>query len=102
MVVDAWKIDQVPAALDARLITIEEVSKLGYGDTCVEEGWCNVSENVPTWVSNSNYSYWIMSQWRNSAAYVWIVLHTGGLDYTGAHSNGYVVRPVITISKSML
>ncbi len=101
--VDAWKTAQAPAATEARLITINEVVSLGYDNTCIEEGRCEPSANVPTWLYNSNYCYWTMSQYNDSASNVWVVGDGGSLYGNGVLSNGIrVVRPVITLSKSSL
>ena len=98
-VVDAWKTAKAPAATEARLITINEVVSLGYDNTCIEEGWCEPSANVPTWLYNSDYWYWTMSQYNGSTSYVWHVGDDGSLGNDIVYS-GTVVRPVITISKS--
>ncbi len=99
--VDAWKTAQAPQATEARLITINEVVSLGYDNTCIEEGWCEPSANVPTWLYNSNYLYWTMSQHNDEASVVWYVNSDGNL-YNGFHTVGYdgSVRPVITLSKT--
>ena len=102
-VVDAWAAAKAPAASEARLITINEVVSLGYDNTCIEEGWCELSANVPTWLYNSNYWYWTMSQYNDLASYVWSVSNVGYLyrDCDVSDSDGSV-RPVITLSKSSL
>ena len=80
-VVDAWKNDQAPASIEARLITLEELFELGYRhpnesdfdrfgidtSTMSEEEleglYASMNEeyiaaaNTPTWVFNSNYYY---------------------------------------------
>ena len=105
-VVDAWKTAQAPAASEARLITIDELSSLGYEwkQTCPTcgEGW-GKTDDVPTWVYNSNYWYWTSTRYSDSSSDVWYVSNNGGL--TSSNVYGYyvgVVRPVITISKSDL
>ena len=98
-VVDAWAAAKAPAASEARLITINEVVSLGYDKTCIEEGRCEPSANVPTWLYNSDYWYWTMSQYNGSTSYVWHVGDDGSLGNDIVYS-GTVVRPVITISKS--
>ena len=106
-VVDAWKASKAPAATKARLITIDEVSSLGYEwkQTCPTcgEGWAKTDE-VPTWLYNANYWYWTGSQYNDSPSRVWLVSISGSLDYSTVNDsvNGGdgVVRPVITISKS--
>ena len=98
--VDAWKTAQAPAATGARLITINEVVSLGYDNTCIEEGWCEPSASVPTWLYNANYWYWTMSQYNDEASYVWSV-NIDGILYDNHVSNDYgSVRPVITLSKA--
>jgi len=102
--VDAWKAAQASAATEARLITIDEVSSLGYEwkQTCPTcgEGWVK-TDDVPTWLYNSNYNYWTMSPLNDSASGVWIMLSDSSLNNYGVYSY-FVVRPVITISKSVL
>ena len=107
--VDAWKTAKAPAATSARLITYDELlDNLGYENNVTCTGGCYYSgslANVPSWVYG-NYWYWTMSQNGDQASDVWRVISDGGLDNRGAHTNyGIVdgaVRPVITISKSML
>ena len=104
-VVDAWKTAQAPAATEARLITTNELSNLGYGNACIEEGYCEVSAETPSWVYNSNYWYWTGSQYNDSSSNVWYVNSAGDLDINHVESlggKGGVVRPVITISKSVI
>ena len=92
--VDAWKTAQAPQALEARLITYEELTTdLG----CINNNCTNSSNS---WLYNSNY-YWTKSQYNNSASDVWTVYYDGDLFVRGILSN-YVVRPVITISKSSI
>ncbi len=101
-VVDAWKAVQASAASEARLFTIEEVTSLGYewfvnGST---EFW-KKTENVPSWLYNENYWYWLDSQYNDSSSGVWGVIYNGGLYYNEVGSDG-VVRPVITLKKTTL
>ena len=103
--VDAWKIAKAPLATEARLIQYDEFANLGY-----EWGVYNVSnegyvkgENTPSWVYNSNYYYWTMTPYQDSAASLWYVNYDGNLyDGGGVNGNYNAVRPVITISKSAL
>ena len=107
-VVDAWKIAKAPAATEARLIKIDEVTSLGYEwkqpcPTCSED-WVK-TDNVPTWLYNSNYYCWTMSQYNDSSSHVWRVYKSGELGGASVRSDYYsyfVVRPVIIISKSEL
>ena len=104
--VDAWKTAKAPMATEARLITLDELTtNFGY-----EQGMINPStqgyvptSSTPNWVYNSNDWYWTMSQYNDSASNVWSVGSDGGLGYNDVSGNYYyVVRPVITISKSAL
>ncbi len=91
-VVDAWKTAQAPQALEARLITYEELTTdLG----CSSYSCTRTSKS---WLYNSNYYYWTMSPYYNK---VWYVTDDGSLDYYNFLIY-YVVRPVITISKSSI
>lgn len=104
-VVDAWKAAKAPAASEARLIKYSEVKELGYelGNSATSEIYIP-SEQTPSWVYNSNYWYWTMSQYEDSASGVWYVSGYGGLSGSSVVSDldSYVVRPVITISKSSI
>ena len=102
-VVDAWKTAKAPMATEARLITFDELKdNLGY--ELIDNGSVQLwlpTDSTPTWVYNSNYYYWTMSPWNDSASGVWCVRDGGSL---GGYSVGIgsVVRPVITISKSSI
>ena len=91
--VDAWKTAQAPQALEARLITYEELTT----DLECSTNSCSNSSN--SWLYNSKYYYWTMSSVNNSASNVWYVGNGGSLYYYGVHYSP-VVRPVITISKA--
>ena len=101
--VDAWKTAQAPAASEARLITIDDLKdNLGYVlDTSATSEAYIPSSTTPSWVYNSNYEYWTMSQYQDSTSNVWGVHNDGRLNGYDV-SNYYVVRPVITLSKSNL
>ena len=105
-VVDAWKAAKAPAATEARLITYEELlNNLGYENNFTCTGGCYYSgslENVPNWVYNSNFWYWTMSPNNDSASNVWYVYYDGSLYSKRVGNHSYVVRPVITISKSSI
>ena len=107
-VVDAWKAAMAPAAREARLVTFDEVSSLGYtwGKTCPTcgDGWIK-TENVPSWIYNNDYSYWTMSAFGDSTDDVYRINKEGRLDYdteTGVYNANIGVRPVIVLSKSAL
>ena len=102
--VDAWKNANASDATEARLITIDEVTSLGYElkqtcDTCGLD-WVK-TDNVPNWLYNSNYDYWTMSAYHDYSSSVWFVKRDGTLSNSGL-SNFYggargVVRPVIVL-----
>ena len=99
-VVDAWKNTAVASGdtATARLISHDDlVDNLGYENRV---DTINPSSNgtTPTWVYNSNYWYWTMSQYGDSSD-VWHVINDGRLnDYGVSGSN--MVRPVLVLSKS--
>ena len=101
--VDAWKQAQAPAASEARLITIDDLKdNLGYVlDTSATSEAYIPSSSTPSWVYNSNYDYWAMSQYQDSTSDVWDVYNDGTL-FNIDVDHGYLVRPVITLSKSSL
>ena len=95
--VDAWKTAQAPQALEARLITYEELTTdLGCSSSVQD---CANSSN--SWLYNSNYRYWTMSPYTNSASKVWYVSIYGGLSDHFVYIF-YGVRPVITLDKSVI
>ena len=103
-VVDSWALTQAPAASEARLIQYDElISNFDYeyheNATAV---WYTKGVNTPSWVYNSNYDYWTMTEYNESSYVgVWFVRSNGSVDGISPDGNG-VVRPVITISKSAL
>ena len=114
-VVDAWATDKFKArnlkkdatGYSARLITFDELTdNLGYGDN--GQGTIKHSKNgdTPDWVYNSNYSYWTMSAYGDSANRVWGVGSSGVLynshDVDSGSYSSLVVRPVVTLLKSAL
>ena len=100
--VDAWREAKASAAIEARLITLEELTDIfGYEE---EEPYYRATESTPSWVYNSNYQYWTMSLYRNGG--VWLVSKDGlisfrNVDYYIPGCNS-VVRPVIVLPKSAL
>ena len=117
--VDAWAADKFQASdlkddetgYSARLITFNElVNNLGYSIKNGETSYTATADYTPSWIYNSNYWYWTMSQYGDSALGVWFVGYDGGL-YGGnvyssdniVYGNYYgVVRPVVTLLKSAL
>ena len=104
-VVDAWANAKLGenGYEEARLITYDElIDNLGYDPTISSAGNPTVNENVPSWVYNSSYMYWTMSQNPNGASIVWRVSNDGDLGGNDVNYRDGAVRPVITISKSAL
>ena len=109
-VVDAWKNEKASLASEARLISKDE-----YLEYCLEEEYqYNITDirtrYVPKydWMYNSNYWYWLGTQYTDSTSRVWIVGNTGEISYSstsdlgGYDNQGGVVRPVIVLPKSAL
>jgi len=101
-VVDAWKNTAVKSGdtATARLITHDDlITNLGYINS-LDTTQTRPSSNgdTPTWVYNSNYWYWTMSQYGDSSG-VWNVNIDGDLIGNGP-SDSYMVRPVLELSKS--
>ena len=103
-VVDAWKNTAVASGdtAIARLITYDELLPgLGYENNVVCTAGCYYNgslENVPTWVYNSNYYYWTMSQ-NGDSQDLWQVHDSGNLNNSNPRSSN-MVRPVLELSKS--
>ena len=104
-VVDAWAKDKVLLGLqEARLITIDELrNNLGYGSSNSK------NENTPSWIYNSNYSWWTMSGYNDSyvsPSEMWSVKQNGGLSGVSVCRSRFntinAVRPVIVLDKSVL
>ncbi len=110
-VVDAWALDKLKVSdlkedktgYSARLITFDDlVDNLGYEKK--NSGTLNASSNgeTPSWVYNSKYWYYTMSQYGDFTSIVWNVFYDGSV-YNGSVDNlGGTVRPVITILKSAI
>ena len=105
-VVDAWKVAKASAANESRLITYDElIDNFGFE---LHEGGCSTcssyyaaSTETPSWLYSDQYSYWTMSQARDSNDGVWAVAG-GRIDYSVVFNIYSSVRPVITINKSYL
>ena len=104
--VDAWKTAKAPSATEARIITFDELkNNLGY--ELINKGSVQLwspTESTPSWVYNSNYSYWTMSPDNGSMSSVWNVSVDGSL-YTYGVVGSYgvnIVRPVIVLPKSAI
>ena len=107
-VVDAWKAAKAPAASEARLISKDEIeTERKEYDCCGGCGQCiNTGDFAKyDWIYNNNYWYWTNTPYTDSSSNVWSVSYDGGLGHGIVHSYGDlrgVVRPVITISKSVI
>ena len=109
--VDAWAADKFQTSdlkedetgYSARLITYDElIGNLGYGQA--EDGYIrpSVNDDTPLWVYNSNYWYWTMSPYGDSASHVWNVYSGGSVSCDYVDGDNGVVRPVVTFLKSSL
>ena len=101
-VVDKWAEGAVKSGdtATARLINYNELmDNLGYNKATWDETYYRVNaEYTPSWVYNSSYYYWTMSQYQDSS-YVWLVYGDGEL-HDDRVSCSRVVRPVLVLSKS--
>ena len=108
-VVDAWKSDKAPLAIEARLITLDDLTdNLGMEFTTLNETTMRVveTEETPSWIFGTNYGYWTSTTNADKTNQVWYVSTDGNISSYGVHgSREYhlrVVRPVIIIQKSAL
>ena len=111
--VDAWAADKFADGVlktdslgyKARLLTYEELTTtLGYTPAAQDATSMSLnSDDTPSWVYNSNYSYWTMIPYQDEASRVWDIGDNGNV-YANLFYNNYnlVVRPVVTFSKSAL
>lgn len=86
-----------------RLLSLDDLTiNLGYNKVIAVCGYLMGTKDVPSWVYNSNYSYWTMSN-RNDSEYVWYVSsYYGNVDSDSISNRYYAIRPVITIRKDLL
>ena len=113
-VVDAWASAQAPAASDARLISKQEIDdnfEFEEYKPCGDACGVVLDKITADWMYNSNYWYWTSTQYNDSSSYVWYVYSDGVLGSSSVYDYVYdstfslsygVVRPVITISKSVI
>lgn len=110
--VDAWAQVQAPLAIEARLITFDELtSDLGYEyyEESSNSGY-RKTESTPSWVYNNNYWYWTMSPYSDSTDKVWYPSELSEImNYSPVNCGRYgfgisdgKIRPVITLSKTAL
>ena len=104
-VVDAWKTAKAPAAIEVRLISKDEIeTERKEYDPC---GGCGAVATGDVakydWIYNNNYWYWTNTPYTDSSSDVWLVDNIGVLGSNSVDSGFLgVVRPVITISKSLI
>ena len=109
-VVDAWKAAKAPAATEARLISKQEIDdnfEIEEYKPCGDACGVVLDKITADWMYNNNYWYWTSTQYNDSSSVVWGVSDDGGLGYRYVDGGIYgdhngVVRPVITISKSVI
>ena len=110
-VVDAWSLDKLKASdlkedktgYSARILSHDELtSNLGYQKTNDSTVPPSSNGETPSWVYNSNYWYWTMSQFEDDTSGVWKVGDSGGVYHYAVYNNESSVRPVITLLKSAI
>ena len=103
-VVDAWKTAKAPAATEVRLISKDEIeTERKEYDPCGGCGAVATGDFAKyNWMYNNNYWYWTNTPDTDSSSYVWSVNNYGFLGTRDVYNFGGVVRPVITISKSVI
>ena len=112
--VDAWANDKLTdtdlkadaLGYKARLLTYEELTTtLGYTPAAKDvTGMSLNSESTPSWVYNNNNYYCTMSPFQDEANRVWVIDADGAANARNVWDifSSYVVRPVVTFSKSAL
>ena len=112
-VVDAWKTEQAPAASEARLITLDDLTNnlgIELNRTDPTRYQITVTEDTPTWVMGENYWYWTMTTNSDKTDEIWYVhilsfatLTSADVRYIGGlYLACSAVRPVIVLPKSAL
>ena len=108
--VDAWAADKFQASdlsvdatgYSARLISHNDlITNLGY-DNKQDTTGPSSDGTTPDWVYNSNFNYWIMSQFVDSTVEVWNMRNIGWVESHAVYRGFSSVRPVVTILKSAL
>ena len=104
-VVDAWKTAQAPAATEARLITLDDLTdNLGMelNRTNPTTYQITVTDDTPTWVMGENCWYWTMTTNTDKTAEVWALYTRSGatVGSYAVQNYSHAVRPVITLSKT--
>ena len=102
LVVDAWKAEKVPEAIEVRLLTYDDLTDdLGYEKLNKGTAFPSSNGDTPNFVVNGK-KYWTMSQYGDEANYVWYVDGSGSFTSRRITDNYITVRPVITLSKTAL
>ena len=104
-VVDSWKNAKAPLAIEARLISKEEIeTERKEYDCCGGCGACIATGDFAKydWMYNNNYSYWTSNQYSDSSFDILRVSNNGELKSGDLNSGMSAVRPVITIKKTAL
>ena len=109
-VVDAWVLDKLKindlkedkTGYSARLLSHDDlITNLGYIDSLDTNKTIPSSDGeTPSWVYNSKYWYWAMSQ--DSTYHMWDVNRNGHVGIAQVYFFGGSVRPVITLLKSAI
>ena len=91
--------------LSGSLITLAELGNLGCtvptDYACGSGGWTCTGSEHSNWLINGQY-WWTRSANSDYSFLIWLMYDDGSLYDSDYFSNGYGVRPVITISKSVL
>lgn len=118
-VVDAWIDNTIKSenlieddlGYKARLITYEELTDyLGYDHVNTSTIYPSSNGETPSFVYDSNYGYWTMSQSMDNSSLVFTVMSNGGIypygriteTYYASSVNSYAVRPVINLNKKVI
>ena len=115
-VVDAWANAKAPLATEARLITLNDLTdNLGMELSTPHITSIDVvkTDSTPSWIFGNGYSYWTSSVSEVRSNEIWFINDTGNIgsyEVTGSYYYDYpsskyyncVVRPVITLPKSIL
>ena len=111
-VVDVWSNSKLKSSdlkdyqtgYSARLITLDDlVDNLGYTIIDGQTYYIPTADVTPSWVYNSHYWYWTMSQFKTYPSdHVWIVDVSGNMYGDDLNDVYGTVRPVITIKKSAI
>ena len=101
-VVDAWKTAQAPQAIEARLMTYDELMEnVEKRQICT--GSCYDGTGLKyDWLYDSNYIYWAMGTYNDSTSHVWTIYTTGAVGPYEVNYYNIAVRPVIVLSKTQI